>query len=268
VPLILNSTPSPTRTCAAWAWRLRNVSQTLTSIVLTPGDPSVAHSNTYQLAAVALDQFGNPMATQPSLTWAVTGGSGNGTVTSGGLYTAPSSGAGPFTVTATASSIAGSATVTVGTTASATSAPDDATEVLALDGGDGTAQIVWTPGDATADGYLSVLNWNSGAGGGVATGAILIGGQNQPQTGHHWYDFGTVGTYHTSQIDPTLRRRRFGLMGRWAPSRASAAASRLWPASGGKRGQISFTALSPSACRRESPRPSRGLRRRETSSPG
>jgi hypothetical protein len=122
------------------------VNQTLSSIQLTPFTPSVAHSNTYHLAAVALDQFGNPMASQPSFTWAVTGGSGSGTVTSGGVYTAPSSGSGPYTVTASASGITGSAAISIGSTSSATSVPTAVADLIAIDGGDGSAQLAWSNG--------------------------------------------------------------------------------------------------------------------------
>ena len=59
---------------------------------------------------VAEDQFGDALATQPVFTWALTG---RGSLTRKGLYTAPRRAGGPFTVTASAGGVQGTATVTV-----------------------------------------------------------------------------------------------------------------------------------------------------------
>ncbi len=56
-----------------------------TSIVVSPANPSVAASTTRQFTAVMNDQHGQPLASQPSFTWSVTGG---GTIDSSGLFTA------------------------------------------------------------------------------------------------------------------------------------------------------------------------------------
>jgi aryl-phospho-beta-D-glucosidase BglC (GH1 family) len=84
------------------------VNPTLTSIAVSPASPSVATGTTQQFTAQALDQFGNPLATQPPLTWTATGG----TITSTGLFTA---GATPGTaqVQAASGGVSGTAAVQV-----------------------------------------------------------------------------------------------------------------------------------------------------------
>jgi hypothetical protein len=62
------------------------VNQTLTSIAVSPASPSVSPGASQQFTAAALDQFGQPMASQPSFTWSLS--SGSGSIDSTGLYTA------------------------------------------------------------------------------------------------------------------------------------------------------------------------------------
>ena len=81
--------------------------QELTSITVSPTTTTVADGTTTQFTATALDEFGNPMATQPAFTWSVVG---TGTINSSGVYTAPS-GSGTDTVQAAADGVTGSATV-------------------------------------------------------------------------------------------------------------------------------------------------------------
>jgi hypothetical protein len=85
------------------------VNQTLTSVAVTPSVATINVSTTQQFAAVASDQFATAMATQPTFTWTVSGG---GSIGSTGLFTAGSTGGGPFTITATAG-VSGTASVTV-----------------------------------------------------------------------------------------------------------------------------------------------------------
>jgi Bacterial Ig-like domain (group 2) len=89
--------------------QLAAVSQTLTSISVSPSSASILVGATQQFAATGLDQNGSPMATQPTFTWAASGG---GSISTTGLFTAASAGA-PFTVTATSGAVAGSASITV-----------------------------------------------------------------------------------------------------------------------------------------------------------
>jgi regulation of enolase protein 1 (concanavalin A-like superfamily) len=80
------------------------VSQTFTSIVVTPGSVDVPQGGTQQFTAAAFDQFG--IAMTKTFTWSATAGS----ITTGGLFTAPAS---PFTATvrATSGAITGTASV-------------------------------------------------------------------------------------------------------------------------------------------------------------
>ena len=87
-----------------------------TSIVVTPAVASVALSGTQAFTAVMRDQYGNPLNSQPTFTWSISGG---GTISSGGLFTAGITPGGPFTVTATSAGINGTSQVTVGSVAPA-----------------------------------------------------------------------------------------------------------------------------------------------------
>jgi subtilase family serine protease len=77
-----------------------NVTQTLTSVVVSPASAGVVDGGQQQFSAVADDQFGKALATQPSFTWSMV--SGAGTISASGLYTAPASGTGTDVVQAAA----------------------------------------------------------------------------------------------------------------------------------------------------------------------
>lgn len=85
------------------------VASTLTSIAVTPYNPIVSQGATQQLSAVGYDQFGNTMA--PNLSWSVP--SGIGSVSSSGLYTAPSGQGGAIVVQASSGAVSGDAVVSV-----------------------------------------------------------------------------------------------------------------------------------------------------------
>jgi hypothetical protein len=86
------------------------VSQTLTSIVVSPSSATVSTSATQQFTATARDQFTTNLASQPIFTWSVSGG---GTISSSGLFTAGTTAGGPYTVTAQSGGVSGTASVTV-----------------------------------------------------------------------------------------------------------------------------------------------------------
>lgn len=98
------------------------VQQTLTSVAVSPASASVVQGETRQFTASARDQFGQAMASQPGFSWSIGGNATGATISSSGLYTAPTSGTPTHTVIATAagSGITGSASVTVTTTATET----------------------------------------------------------------------------------------------------------------------------------------------------
>jgi hypothetical protein len=90
-----------------------NVAQTLTSIVVSPAHAALSAASTQSFSAVAEDQFGQALVSQPTFTWSVTGGGIGGTINAAGLYTRPSPGVGSDTVMAAAGLQSGGAVVTV-----------------------------------------------------------------------------------------------------------------------------------------------------------
>jgi RTX calcium-binding nonapeptide repeat (4 copies)/Bacterial Ig-like domain (group 2) len=130
------------------------VDPTVTTVVVSPTSASLNEDGTKQFSAVADDQFGNALASQPSFSWTLAGGS-IGSVNSSGLFTAPAA-AGSATVTATANSVHGTATVTVtnATPTVATAAGSSANPVTgttanltvlgADDGGESNLTYTWT----------------------------------------------------------------------------------------------------------------------------
>ena len=126
--------------------------QTLTSIAVTPATARVAPGKTEQFTATAYDQYGDPMATQPTFTWSPVSGGGS-INSSSGLYTAPST-TGSASVQAASGSVSGTASITVtnapptvATSAAATpgtvTGSTAALSVLGADGG-GQASLSYT----------------------------------------------------------------------------------------------------------------------------
>jgi hypothetical protein len=81
----------------------------LTSINVSPANASVSFGGQKQFTATAMDQYGQPLGSQPTFTWSVTGDT---TVDASGRVTAGQT-AGTYTVTAASGSVHGSATLTV-----------------------------------------------------------------------------------------------------------------------------------------------------------
>lgn len=108
--------------CGTLTLSLRmTLAQRSTSFRITPGTLSISAGASQQFVAQALDQFEQPLTTQPVVTWSATGG----TITSRGLFIAGSS-AGNFAVTARTTSSSTTAAVTV-TAVSPSSVLRDAT---------------------------------------------------------------------------------------------------------------------------------------------
>ncbi len=114
------------------------VNQTPTSLSVTPQSPYVAVNTTQQFTAAVTDQFGNAIS-NPSVTWAVTNGSGS--ISNAGLYTAPSTATGSTMITATSGAFSATDTFTVtppnqaptvATAASASSNPVTSTNTTTL----------------------------------------------------------------------------------------------------------------------------------------
>ena len=90
------------------------VGQTVTTIKLDQPGAAVADGQTHTFVATAYDQFGDPLATQPTFTWSVDSGGVGGTVAGTGVYTAPSSGTGSDTVRASAGGVSATGLVQAG----------------------------------------------------------------------------------------------------------------------------------------------------------
>lgn len=85
----------------------------LTSLELAPKNATVTAGNTVQFTAHGYDQYGDPIASNP--TWSADGGS----ITSNGLYSASTSG--NFTITASDGDVSASTSITVSSQATLTS---------------------------------------------------------------------------------------------------------------------------------------------------
>jgi autotransporter-associated beta strand protein len=66
------------------------VNQSYSSMIISPTAPNLTGGATQPLSATALDQFNQPLASQPPITWTLL--SGPGTLTGAGLYTPPYAG--------------------------------------------------------------------------------------------------------------------------------------------------------------------------------
>lgn len=85
--------------------------QTATRVELSPPVAAVEAGGAEQFAALAVDQFGNPLVTQPRFSWWVDGG-GLGSVNGNGLFVAPGT-TGSAIVRASADGLVGDSRITV-----------------------------------------------------------------------------------------------------------------------------------------------------------
>lgn len=86
-----------------------NVTQALTSFLITPGTPSIYQKCDQQFTVQSMDQFGKAMSgARPAITWSTSAGS----ITSAGILTAPATGT-SVTVTATSGKVSSNVKVTL-----------------------------------------------------------------------------------------------------------------------------------------------------------
>jgi hypothetical protein len=130
------------------------VKQTLTSIAITPGNPIVADGGTQQFTATALDQFGTAMSMQPSCAWKLT--SGVGSLSSSGLFTAPSNGTGEAIVQASSGALTGSTSLTVGPT------PVTPSNLSALVISSHQVNLSWQDSSSNETGFILQRSTNGG----------------------------------------------------------------------------------------------------------
>jgi hypothetical protein len=102
---------STTGTTVKTATVMITVNQTLTSVAISPTTATVRWGRTQQFSGTPKDQFGAAMTT--AVTWAIDAGGAGGTVSTSGLYTAPTSGSGTTKVRVTAGSFSAVSTVTI-----------------------------------------------------------------------------------------------------------------------------------------------------------
>ncbi|HEX4053616.1 MAG TPA: hypothetical protein VHX86_05075 [Tepidisphaeraceae bacterium] len=156
------------------------VSQTLTSIAITPASPTIGLNTNVQLTALGYDQFGAVMQTQPTVQWSLQSG-GAGQLSTAGLYTSPSSN-GSATVLATDGLIEGSTVINSSDTA-------PAKLVIAEQPLVGVTNSILLPGIVVAveddAGYVVsgntsdvTLELASATGSGVLSGAVTVAAVN------------------------------------------------------------------------------------------
>ncbi len=92
------------------------INQVLTSLSVTPGSMTLAPGATQQFSALATDQFGNALTTQPRVAWSLPAGSAGSIATGSGLFTAGTA-TGTAIVQASAGGMTASVTVTVASSA-------------------------------------------------------------------------------------------------------------------------------------------------------
>jgi hypothetical protein len=133
--------------------RAVTVIPTLTAIGVTANGGQIVKNTWQQCLAVASDQFGDPLASQPTFTWSVV--SGGGSISTTGLYTASSAAGGPV-VQAAAAGVSGRVTLSVLDTARliASYSFNEGSGSLALDGPGGGADAPITGGSAYVTGRM------------------------------------------------------------------------------------------------------------------
>jgi hypothetical protein len=137
------------------------VNQTFTSVGVAPSTASVPEGKSQQFTATTLDQFGQAMSSQPagsSFSWSL--GSGSvGSVSTSGLYSAPSATTGAATVIATYT-LSGSASVTVTPSVTVPLAPTN----LTATGGSKVVNLAWSESSTNVTGFNIQRSQNGGKG--------------------------------------------------------------------------------------------------------
>lgn len=144
----------------------------LASVTVTPVSDTISVSGTRQFTAVGKDAQGNTISFTP--TWSVS--TGNGSITSAGLFTA-ATGPGTVTIKATSGSVSGTATVTVtlGPLATIVVRPGNQTIAPA-----GTLQFSAEAQDAVGNTVTVTPVWSIASGGGTITSSGLFTAGSSP----------------------------------------------------------------------------------------
>ena len=143
------------------------VSQSLTTLTVSPTSVNLLRGATQNFTAAGTDQFGAPLASAPSITWSASAG----TIDSTGRYTAPST-LGNVTITASSSSVSSTAAVlvvnsapTIATTASGSPNPVTGTTTAlsvlgADDAGESNLTYTWAATPLTVGNPTPTFNVN------------------------------------------------------------------------------------------------------------
>ena len=163
--------------------------QALTTITVLPSTATVVVGSSQTFSALALDQNGASMSTQPLFNWGVAGG---GTISNAGVFLASGTAGGPFTVTATSGMVSGTAQVSTTATAVAPSitsaAPGNGMVGVAfnhLGSASGTGPMAWSLSSGALPAGL-ILNGLTGAitgtptSAGTSTGVLQVSGAASP----------------------------------------------------------------------------------------
>jgi hypothetical protein len=131
------------------------VNQTLTSIAVAPTNATLPDNTSQQFTASGLDQFGQALTVQPAFAWSVQSG-GIGTISSGGKYSSPQSGAGSASIWASTGMMGGSATVTI------TSVPAAPTNLTATAVSAQQVNLIWNESSNNSSGFTIQRSANGG----------------------------------------------------------------------------------------------------------
>jgi hypothetical protein len=81
----------------------------LSSVRLAPANATLGRAEKLQFSAVACDQFGAALSSQPAVVWSTVGSVGS--IDASGLFTAPTAGGGPVTIVATTGNVSATTTL-------------------------------------------------------------------------------------------------------------------------------------------------------------
>ncbi len=138
------------------------VAREATSLTLTPASVTLLPAASQTFTATVRDQDSDPLSPQPTITWSTTGG---GTIVDG-AFTASTTPGGPYTITAQASGLSATASVTISNTAPTVTITAPATTEIMLTDASNSLRIAATVSDAET---TPTITWSKVSGPGTVT---------------------------------------------------------------------------------------------------